>query len=100
MTRKRRRVIGNLDYQDPFGNTLLHGAVVRGDVEEVARLLAAGADAGIANRDGRTALHAAQIFGHAEIEKLLRVANVTSRKHSDTLSKSGDPRIVRVVLRR
>jgi ankyrin repeat protein len=100
MTRRRRRVIGNLNYQDPFGNTLLHGAVVSGDVEEVAGLRAAGADAGIANRDGRTALHAAQIFGHAEIENLLTVANVTSRAHSDTLTKPGDPRIVRVVLRR
>ena len=63
--------IGNLNYQDPFGNTLLHGAVVSGDIEEVERLLAAGADPGIANRDGRTALHAAEIFGHAEILKLL-----------------------------
>ena len=70
--RKRRRVIGNLNYQDPFGNTLLHGAVVSGDLQEVARLLAAGADPGIANRDGRTALHAAEIFGHAEIQELVR----------------------------
>jgi ankyrin repeat protein len=71
MTRKRRRAIGNLDYQDPFGNTLLHGAVVSGDAQEVARLLAAGADPGIRNRDGRTALHAAEIFGHAQIQELL-----------------------------
>jgi ankyrin repeat protein len=69
--RKRRRAIGNPNYQDPFGNTLLHGAVVSGDREEVARLLAAGADPGIANRDGRTALHAAEIFGHADIQNLL-----------------------------
>ena len=100
MTRKRRRAFGNVDYQDPFGNTLLHGAVVSGDAEEVARLLAAGADAGIANREGRTPLHAAQIFGHAEIENLLRMANVTSREHSDTLGKPGNPKIARVVLRR
>lgn len=73
MTRRRRSrpVIGNPNYQDPFGNTLLHGAVVSGDLVEVERLLAAGVDPGIANRDGRTALHAAQIFGHTEIEKLL-----------------------------
>ena len=100
MTRRRRRVIGNPNYQDPFGNTLLHGAVVSGDVEEVALLLAAGADAGIANREGRTALHAAAIFGHAQIEKLLRMANVTSREHSDTPGKPGGPKIARVVLRR
>jgi ankyrin repeat protein len=94
MTRKRRRVIGNLNYQDPFGNTLLHGAVVSGDVEEVAWLLAAGADAGIANREGRTALHAAEIFGHAQIQELLRVANVTSPEDSDTLGKFRRPSIM------
>jgi ankyrin repeat protein len=108
MTRKRRRAFGNVDYQDPFGNTLLHGAVVSGDAEEVARLLAAGADAGIANRDGRTALHAAEIFGHAEIQALLarrggtgslitdrplRVANVTSHQQYDTFRKPRRPRI-------
>ena len=60
------------DYRDPFGNTLLHSAVVSGDLEEVQRLLAAGADPGIANRDGRTPVDAAALLGHAEIEKLLR----------------------------
>jgi ankyrin repeat protein len=69
---KRRRIAGNLNYQDPFGNTLLHGAVVSGDLQEVARLLAAGADPGIANRDGRTALDAAELFGHVEIQALVR----------------------------
>jgi len=24
---KKKRALGNLDYQGPFGNTLLHGAV-------------------------------------------------------------------------
>jgi ankyrin repeat protein len=73
VTRRRRStpVIGNPNYQDPFGNTLLHSAVVSGYLGEVERLLAAGADSRIANRDGLTALHAARIFGHAEIEKLL-----------------------------
>jgi len=99
MTRKRRRVIGNLNYQDPFGNTLLHGAVVSGDLDEVALLLGAGADPGIANRDGRTALDAARIFGHAQIQELLRVANVTSRNHFDTFTQFRRLRIHRVVLR-
>ena len=53
------------NYQGPFGNTLLHGAVVSGD-------LAAGADPRIANRDGKTPLHAAALFGHSHIEHLLR----------------------------
>ena len=64
--------IGEPDYQDPFGNTLLHSAVVSGDLEEVQRLLAAGADPGIANGDGRTPADAAALLGHAEIETLLR----------------------------
>ena len=40
------------NYQGPFGNTLLHSAVISGDVREVRRLLAAGADLGIRNREG------------------------------------------------
>ncbi len=63
--------IGNPNYQDPFGNTLLHGAALSGDVEEVRLLLAAGADPCIANREGRTPLHAAAIFGHQELYELL-----------------------------
>ena len=63
--------IQNPNYQGPFGNTLLHGAVVSGDVSEVRRLLAAGADPNIANRDGRTAAQAAAILGHVELYRLL-----------------------------
>jgi ankyrin repeat protein len=62
---------GSLNYQDPFGNTLLHSAAISGDLQEVERLLAAGADPRIANRDGRTALHAAAILGHGQICDLL-----------------------------
>jgi ankyrin repeat protein len=69
---KRKRLAnGNLDYQGPFGNTLLHGAVVSGDVQEVERLLAAGADPRIANRDGYTPFHAAAILGHRRLCELL-----------------------------
>jgi ankyrin repeat protein len=57
--------------QGPFGNTLLHSAVVSGDMDEVKRLLAAGADPAIANRDGHTPVHAAAILGHSAIEALL-----------------------------
>jgi ankyrin repeat protein len=62
---------GSLNYQDPFGNTLLHSAAISGDLQEVERLLAAGADPMIANRDGRTALHAAAILDHREVYDLL-----------------------------
>ena len=69
----RRMKVAILDpnYQGPFGNTLLHSAVVSGDLEEVERLLAVGADPRIANRDGKTPVHAAALLGHAEIEQLL-----------------------------
>jgi ankyrin repeat protein len=63
--------IGDPNYQGPFGNTLLHSAVVSGDVREVKRLLAAGADPEIANRDGKTAREAAALLGHAELYGLL-----------------------------
>ena len=63
--------IHDANFQGPFGNTLLHSAVVSGDIDEVRRLLAAGADATIANRDGKTPLAAATLFGHQDIEQLL-----------------------------
>lgn len=63
--------ISNPNYQGPFGNTLLHGAVVSGDIEEVERLLKAGADPRVANRDGRTPLDAAVILGHRQLYELL-----------------------------
>jgi ankyrin repeat protein len=62
---------GNPNYQGPFGNTLLHGAVVSGDVREVERLLAAGADPTIANRDGHTPLRVAALLGHQHVYELL-----------------------------
>jgi len=64
-------VTGNPNYQGPFGNTLLHGAVISDDVHEVERLLAAGADPTIANRDGATPLRVAVILGHRELYELL-----------------------------
>ena len=64
-------VVGNPNYQGPFGNTLLHGAVMSGDLKEVARLLSAGANPDIANRDGRTPADVAMILGHRSISDLL-----------------------------
>jgi ankyrin repeat protein len=65
------RATGNPNYQGPFGNTLLHGAVVSGDVREARRLLAAGADPSIPNRDGRTPLQVAVILGHTDLYRAL-----------------------------
>lgn len=69
--KRMRRTIREPNYQGPFGNTLLHLAVVSDDIREIERLLAAGADPSIANRNGQTALHAAAILGHREVHELL-----------------------------
>ncbi len=61
----------NPNYQGPFGNTLLHGAVASGDLREVERLLAAGADPFIVNRHGHSALKIAVIAGHPAAYHLL-----------------------------
>jgi hypothetical protein len=65
------RTSGNPNAQGPFGNTLLHSAVASGDMGEVQRLLAAGANPRISNRQGQTALRVAAILGHGEIYSLL-----------------------------
>jgi ankyrin repeat protein len=74
MIRAPGNSFGNPNYQGPFGNTLLHGAVVSGDLREVKRLLAAGADPRIANRDGKTPVQAAQLLGYAKIQDVLQKA--------------------------
>lgn len=70
---------GNPNYQGPFGNTLLHGAVVSGDLREVKRLLAAGADPRIANRDGKTPVQAAELLGYVRIFDVLQRAKSVRR---------------------
>jgi ankyrin repeat protein len=61
----------NPNYQGPFGNTLLHGAAAYGDVREVERLLAAGADPSLTNRHGHNALRIAVIAGHPAVYHVL-----------------------------
>jgi len=65
------RTMQNPNRQGPFGNTLLHTAVISGDVDEVRRLLAAGASPRIANREGHTALRVAALLGRDDIRQLL-----------------------------
>ena len=74
-----RNPLGNPNYQGPFGNTLLHGAVVSGDLREVKRLLAAGADPRIANRDGKTPVQAAELLGYVRIFDVLQKAKSVRR---------------------
>ena len=60
-----------LNTQGPFGNTLLHSAAADGDIAEVQRLLEAGADPRIANREGHTPLRVALLLGHDDICRVL-----------------------------
>jgi ankyrin repeat protein len=66
-----RPAILDPNYQGPFGNTLLHGAVLINDRTEVERLLAAGADPRIPNREGRTPIQVAVLLGHPGLYALL-----------------------------
>ena len=65
----------DVNYQGPFGNTLLHSAVISGDAREVRRLLHAGADPAIANREGRTPLEIAEMLGRPKVRALLSGAS-------------------------
>ena len=65
------RTMQNPNRQGPFGNTLLHSAVISGNLDEVRRLLAAGASPRIANREGHTALRVAVLLGHHDIYRVL-----------------------------
>ena len=63
--------MADVNFQGPFGNTLLHSAVISGDAREVRRLLHAGADPGIRNREGRTPLQIAEMLGKPRVRALL-----------------------------
>jgi len=69
--KRMSRTLQNPNRQGPFGNTLLHAAVISGDVDEVRRLLAAGASPRIANREGHDALRVAVLLGHHDIYRVL-----------------------------
>jgi ankyrin repeat protein len=65
------RNLGNPNTQGPFGNTLLHSAVLSGDIGEVRKLLKAGANPGIENHRGQTPLRVAVLLGRDDIYRLL-----------------------------
>jgi ankyrin repeat protein len=66
---------GGLDLQarEESGATALHIAAGRGYTDIVRRLLAAGAEASVADGAGRTPADVARLQGHGEAEALLKV---------------------------
>lgn len=54
-----------------FGNTPLHVAAIRGDVEMVTLLLNAGAEVNAVGEYGDTPLHEAVSQGHSQVVQLL-----------------------------
>jgi ankyrin repeat protein len=57
-----------------FGNTPLHVAAIRGDVDIITSLLAAGATIDARGEQGDTPLHDATSQGHAKAVELLLVS--------------------------
>jgi uncharacterized protein len=69
-----------------FGNSPLHVAAVRGNVDEVSALLAGGAEVNAKGEQGNTPLHEATFQGHLSVVELLilsgadpTVLNIDSR---------------------
>jgi ankyrin repeat protein len=96
----------DVNARQPDGDTALHWAVWRDDVELASTLLHAGADPNAANRTGATPLSLASIGGNpALIELLLKAGvdpNAPLSKFNDTAlmlaARTGKPEAVRLLL--
>ncbi len=64
--------VADVHAQDQTGETLLHKAAREGQVEEVKRLIAAGADVNVKNDSGATPLDTAKKNGATRLADLLR----------------------------
>lgn len=65
------RIINVNAQQDPVGETALHKAAERGNIEVVRMLLEAGADVNLTTRDSEGPLHISAYYGYLEVAKLL-----------------------------
>lgn len=74
------------DIQDKYGNTPLHIAALKGQIELSKVLLSHGASPDIQDKDGNTPLHIAAIKGQMELSKLF----LSHRASPDIQSNNGD----------
>ncbi len=66
--------VANINDLDAHGSTKLHHAALEGDLTEIKRLLAAGADISCRTTGrvaGQTALHIASLSGHIDVVRFL-----------------------------
>jgi ankyrin repeat protein len=69
--------------RNALGDTPLHVAAVRGDVQGIADLISAGADLNVKGEHGFTPLHEAVSQRHHEVVRLLLAAGATRTEPND-----------------
>ena len=95
---------GEVDRTDDMGDALLEAAA-KGNIEEVERLIGAGADLDSRDRNGRTPLMEATQKGHLDVVKLLvdKGAQINARGTSGetalSLARQRGPKELRDLLR-
>lgn len=77
----------NPSLTNAYGNTALHNAAYNGDINEIQRLLASGANINAVNNKGETALHIALINGNIDMAKVL-LSNGASKTIRDKMGRN------------
>lgn len=81
-------ILGDVNQKGNFGNSPLHVACVRGDLEEVVALLEAGANPNLKGEHGCTPLHDAVQQEHPEVVKLLLEKGASPTIKSDFFNRT------------